>query len=96
MADPPICECHSLPKTWRVDRRKKAGGYWRCLEHENELARVRYAKNPEPKRARNARGFRRRYDTNPVWRIEHNLKRCRELRRAALDRGRSRLEELRG
>jgi hypothetical protein len=27
---PPVCECHGVPKLWNIDPRCKAGGFWRC------------------------------------------------------------------
>lgn len=30
MSDVPVCGCHGVPKRWKNDRRKPAGGSWVC------------------------------------------------------------------
>lgn len=92
---PPICECHGLPKSWQTDSRKKSGGTWRCLESKRESARRSYHADPSRRLAAMHVYFRQRYDNDPVWRIQRNLKRSREQRLASLARRRQQLEEVR-
>lgn len=33
-----VCGCHGLPTVWKTDRRRRAGGYYRCrvaVAHDN-------------------------------------------------------------
>ena len=80
MTDPPVCDCHGAPKWWHTDRRRICGGYWICrvtkLERQSGYG---------------AAYFQRRYDNDPVWRIERNLKRSREYRAATLAKRRQAL-----
>jgi hypothetical protein len=46
MSTRPVCPCHDHPMYWDADRRKRTGGYWRCLVQKREWqrawARARY------------------------------------------------------
>lgn len=38
---PPTCSCHGEPKLWHGDKRKAAGGAWRCAVRNREQMRER-------------------------------------------------------
>lgn len=46
------CECHGVEMWFHVDRRRKAGGYWRCKVREGERNQRRYWADPLAERRR--------------------------------------------
>lgn len=54
----PDCECHGVPMRRNTDKRYQGGFYWRCAVKD---------------RAQTAAYFRRRYNTDPLFRTRKNL-----------------------
>ena len=55
----PVCECHGEPMRRNTDKRYMGGFYWRCAIRD---------------RMQSASYKKRRYETDPLWRLHRNLK----------------------
>ena len=63
----------------------RAGGWWRCAVNKRELSR----RTDEARRDMKAERQRDRYDTDPIYRIEKNLRVAAYKRRVRLERRRA-------
>lgn len=88
----PLCDCHGEPMLWSRDSRYRAGGFWACRAKNRDACGRRYA-NDET-RERYLAQKRRRYDTDPVFRIEKRLRDDARSRAATLKRRRESLGSL--
>lgn len=75
------CPCHDEPMLWKNDPTCRAGGHWTCRVRKREIDRE---------------WQRRRYDADPVFRIEKNLHDHARRRRLTLERRRALLQKTEG